>query len=154
MTTYSALGVTFMVIIPFIVVLLFTTKLVSKGILSVQKIFVERTIWAAYGIFLVYYLVTSERSNTVLNWLILTITVVSVLIAIFNKRFVALVRKTLRDVEDANAKAKIHRAKIAAAESSHKEELSKITNDLKEQEKLNKKLRKDLDDYNTDTGIM
>jgi hypothetical protein len=154
MTTYSALGVTFMVIIPFIIIILFTTKLVNSGLLSVGKIFTERAIWATYGIFLIYYLVTSERSNTALNWIILGIMLVSVGIAIFNTRFVRLVRKLGRDVRDANAKARMHEAKVAEAESAHKTELSKISEDLKSQRQLNEQLRKDLDKYNTETGLM
>jgi hypothetical protein len=146
MTTYSALGVTFTLIIPFIIVLLFTTKLVSSGLLTVGKVFTERVVWATYSIFVVYYLVTSEKSSTLMNWIILGIMIVSISIAIFNSRFIKFVRRVASKVREANQKTKMTEAKMAAAESTHREELNKVINNLQKEGNLRKQLEKDIDD--------
>lgn len=151
MTTYSALGVTFMVIIPFIIVLLFTSKLISSGLLTVGKVFAQRAIWVGYTVFLIYYLWTSERSSTGLNWMIIIIGIISALITIFNKQFIKTVRDWARKVTDANARERMANTKMAAAESMQKDQLIKIANDEKKIQELEKKLNKDLRKYNTDT---
>jgi hypothetical protein len=148
MTTYSALGVTFMVIIPFIIVLGFTTKLISSGILTLGKAFTQRAIWAGYTIFLIYYIYTSDRSSTGLNWMIIIIGIISALITIFNKPFMKKVREWMKNVADANAKTRMAETKMVAAETRHRDELNKILNDQKELAKVSEKMRDDLEEYN------
>ena len=148
MTTYSALGVTFTVIVPFIIILLFTSRLVSEDLLKVSSILVEKIIWFAYFTFLVYYLLSNRgvfgQSNTFMNWLILLLAIISLLIVVFNKKFIRWMRELLEVTRRLNAQTRMHNATTAEAESRHKGELRKIVEDLKAQERLNQKLRDDM----------
>ena len=154
MTTYSALGVTFTVIAPFIVILLFTTRLVSTGVLKVPKIFTERVIWFSYSIFLIYYLWTSDKSSTALNWIILLIVLVSVLITIFNSKFIKYVRKMKRSVDQANQDARLAESKLSVRESKHNKEMLDYEQKLQKQKDLSRDLRNDIDKINKDNGTI
>lgn len=142
MTTYSALGVTFTVIIPFIIVLLFTTRLVSDKRLNLPKVFTQRVVWAAYTIFLVYYLWTSEQSSTAMNWLIIFIFITAAIISIFNKSFINYVRTWNRKINRMNTQSEIAELRESTAEGISRKE----TNDAVKKIEAEGRARKALED--------
>ena len=145
MAAYSALGLTFTLIIPFIIVLVFTSKLIATTYLSAQKVLVQRIIWAVYTIFVFYYLMTSERSSELLNWIIAAILFLSILITIFNKPFIKFVRKVHDDVKKANANARMQEERLKAIETNQTALLQRIAADKKQAARTQEKLMKDVD---------
>jgi hypothetical protein len=146
MSAYSALGLTFTLIMPFIIVFVFTSKLVSTRYISPQKIIVQRVIWATYTLFVLYYLLTSEGSSEALNWIIIGILIISILVTIFNKKFVKYVRKLHDDVKKANANARMKEERLTASETKHTALLQRVVADKKQVEETQKRLRRDVNE--------
>lgn len=111
LTAYTALGLTLSVVVPFVIMMLFSSMLLSvekiKG-MSVGKIMIEVVLWLFFVGFLIYKLVAGytgiDRSNGVLIviWVVLGL---SVLILIFNKVFRRWVRKLGLEIKEAKAES-------------------------------------------------
>jgi len=140
-SVYSALGVTFTIFLPFIAVLLVTSKLVTS-VLTVQKILVQRVIWGAYSLLVVYYLWTTGNlwgtNETVigglaaaqgLSWMILIIFAVSAFFFIKNDPYVRLIRKYKGKVERANAEAERQERALASEQAEHDKNLKEYLGD-------------------------
>jgi hypothetical protein len=157
LSVYSALGATFTIFIPFIAVILVTSKLVSSGIITVQKVLVQRVIWGAYALLVIYYLWTTGNlfgtGNTVigglkaasgLSWMIVIIFLVSLFFFIRNDPYVRLIRGYKSKVERANAQAEREERALAAEQAEHDKTLKNYLGDdlAKYREKELKALRK------------
>jgi len=152
MITYSALGATLSVFVPFALIIMFSSKLVTEGILSVGKVIVQRGVWIIYGVFLAYYAFATMSfdrgvlgASPVLNILIILIFVFTAFAIVFNKQTVKWMRKMKKNVDEANTKARIREAKLAQTESSNKEAASDVVTDLRNKERLKKKTQRDMD---------
>ena len=135
------MGVTFTIFLPFIAVLLVTSKLVTS-VLTVQKILVQRVIWGAYSLLVVYYLWTTGNlwgtNETVigglaaaqgLSWMILIIFAVSAFFFIKNDPYVRLIRKYKGKVERANAEAERQERALASEQAEHDKNLKEYLGD-------------------------
>jgi hypothetical protein len=160
-SAYSALGVTFMVFLPFVVVLLVTSKLVTSNAITVQKVLVQRIIWGAYAVLTAYYLLTTGgilnsifgigfsqqavQGSAPLSWIILAILVVSGFFFIFNDFYVKRVRVLMRKVKRANAQAERDSRSLASEQAEHDKTIKDYLGDYyeKNREKEIKKLREE-----------
>ncbi|MEA3414511.1 MAG: hypothetical protein U9Q99_03245 [Nanoarchaeota archaeon] len=147
-TAYSALGATFIIIIPFIIVLLFTTRLLlHKDKLTISGVIIQRVIWGTYSIFLIYYLITSLKNGAsgFINAIIGAIVIVSSLIAIFTEKiFVKPLLKMAIRVKKAESERATAEQKLIEAEALHKHQMAKATEKLRDSNEIADKTERDM----------
>ncbi len=133
---YSSLGMTFIVMIPLVIMALFTSQ-VLQGKLTAGKIILQLMVWYFYLAFLIYFLIRAFTdtknlySGGVLAVIIIGI-IISLIIIIFNKKIRLWIRnkgreareETLKDLEDLKrvhemSEAERMRERIKAAEELH-----------------------------------
>jgi len=114
MTTYSALGLTLSVLVPFVLIMTLASKLAGAKILTTSKLMIQRSLWGLYSVFLIYFLInlfTNEvdpfKGNTFLNIILLILALISLFFTIWNHSFVKMVRKYKKMADDANSKAEV-----------------------------------------------
>ncbi|MDP2628628.1 MAG: hypothetical protein Q8P15_01890 [Nanoarchaeota archaeon] len=111
LTTYSALGLTLAVIVPFIVMILISAMLLSNTKvqqMTVGKIMFEVMLWLFFAGFLIYKLIAGYQNIDRSNGVLITIWVVlglSVAILTFNKQFRNWVRGIGNEIKKAQAEA-------------------------------------------------
>ena len=109
MTAYSAAGLTLSVIIPFIVLLFFSSMLLSNEKISsmtIGKVIVEVALWLLFVGFMIYKLIAgypgvSLSSGTAI--VMLAVLGISLLILLFNKNFRKWVRSIGLEIRSAKA---------------------------------------------------
>lgn len=112
--TYSALGITLSVILPFFIVLFFSAALMSvKKIkeLTAGRILAEVAVWMLFTAFLIYKLIAGmfAGSSFGINMIIIGFTaLVSLMIVMFNKAFRGWVRRISLEIKRYRAEAGRH----------------------------------------------
>lgn len=131
LTTYSALGLTLSVIVPFLIIIFFSAMLLSNEKLSqmtIAKVMMEVMIWLFFVGFLIYKLITGYAGHELsggMRIVIFGVLVISGLILMFNKSF----RKWVRDLGIEIMKAKGDMKRTVAHEDK---EFSKTINPTSE----------------------
>jgi hypothetical protein len=67
LTTFSALGILFMVGLPALAILLITSRLLELKSINAQRLLIQRVIWLAYSAFLLYYLLSTTQFISILT---------------------------------------------------------------------------------------
>ena len=84
-STYTALGATFTAILPFIIVLLFTSRLIADGErITASKVILERFIWIIYGVFVIYYILhTLGEASKTMSIIMLILAILALIFGVF-----------------------------------------------------------------------
>jgi len=111
LTTYTALGLTLSAIIPFIILLFFSSMLLSNEKIrhmTVGRVILQFALWFLFIGFLFYKIITGYGDNKLSEgvlWVMGIVLALSVLIVIFNKWFRKWIRKMGLEVKTAKAEA-------------------------------------------------
>lgn len=102
LTTYGALALTLIVVLPLVIMFFFSTQLLGEGRLTVGKIMMELILWYFYLAFLIYLLISAFfRKGMVFDFGVIIIIaggVIASLVILFNKGFRKWVRKIGREI--------------------------------------------------------
>jgi len=157
---YSALGATISVILPFLVVLLVTSQLVSIGILKPQNVIIQRVIWGTFSVFMMYYLISTAQlftwvwglfggtgvkgvsANPVLNLLMIIIFLVSLVAFVWNKKFIKWARDIYEFVQTQNMRSRENEAKLAMMEQENQKSRARFAQVLQAQRESNRNVKK------------
>ena len=139
---YSALGMTFIVALPLVIMILFTSQIL-QGKLGVGKILIQLIAWYFYLAFLVYFLIRALTHKTLAGETgysggVIAIIVIGIGLSIFiiwkNKKFRGWIREKAREVRGEAIKD------IGHAKKAHEEEVAgRAKSDLESSEDLYKR---------------
>lgn len=98
MTSYTALGLTLTIVLPFMVMFYFNTMLLTDNKLTVGKILFQRFLWILFSAFLIYrMIILFSTEGMKLSGAVVAITIgafaISALITLFNSKYMKLVFK-------------------------------------------------------------
>lgn len=102
LTTYGALALTLITVLPLAIMFFFSSQLLGKGKITVGKIMLQLILWYFYLAFLIYMLLSAIfRKGMPFSGPILIIIaggMISFLVILFNKRYRKWVRKLGREI--------------------------------------------------------
>lgn len=120
LASYSALGLTFTTIIPFMIMMFFSVMLLGGGDvvkMSVGKVFAQIFLWLIYGAFLGYRLIdmwlNQQNISTFMFWVTAGIFAACLLIIIFNRGFRGVTARINTDILKARLEQEKKIAKAA-----------------------------------------
>ncbi len=146
LTTYSALGLTLTIFIPFTPVIMYTVNAVTKKDISILNLLLANFMWILFSLFLLYRTVMLFLSHQVPGALVVVISILALGIALFiSFRFKSFIRKIIEFLghkEELIAERKMLERDIKTMEDQQRQFLEEIENDALMKEWHKKRIKK------------